>query len=226
MHIFPQTVIFCLSVSYAIANQYTGGINLMKTQSTALSEIKKPNKFKAVILKLGKRNIIIACSVFLIGAAVLLNWVLFSGANTNDGYDGYDQPSGNISDSLNQNGGNTTTDADSTYFSATQVSRQKARDEALEVLQSVVDNPDSSEAVRTEALASISAIAEEIQKEANIESLITAKGFEQCVAVLNGDTASIIVKAETLQPAQLAQINTIVYEQTGIAPTGITIINK
>ena len=75
-------------------------------------------------------------------------------------------------------------------------------------------------------MAGISAIAEEIQKEANIESLITAKGFAQCVAVLNGDTASIIVKADTLQPAQLAQINTIVYEQTGIAPTGVTIINK
>jgi stage III sporulation protein AH len=197
----------------------------MKTQTTALSEIHKPNKFKAIILKLGRRNLIIACSVFLIGAAVLLNWVLFSGANTDDGYDGYDKPSGNVSDSLNP-GGNDTTDADATYFSATQVSRQKARDEALEVLQSVVDNPDSSEAIKTEALAGISAIAEEIQKEAKIESLITAKGFEQCVAVLNGDTASIIVKAETLQPAQLAQINTIVYEQTGILPTGITVINK
>ena len=198
----------------------------MKTQTTALSEIKKPNKFKAIIVKLGKRNLVIACSVLLIGAAVLLNWALFAGANTDGGYDGYDQPSGNISDTLNQNGGSTSTDADATYFSATQISRQKARDEALEVLQSVVDNPDSSEAIKTEALAGISAIAEEIQKEANIESLITAKGFAQCVAVLNGDTASIIVKADTLQPAQLAQINTIVYEQTGIAPTGVTIINK
>ena len=197
----------------------------MKTQSTALCEIKKPNKFKAVIVKIGKRNLMIACSVLLIGMAVLLNWVLFSGANTNDGYDGYDKPSGNISDSLNQ-GGDVTTDADATYFSATQVSRQKARDEALEVLQAVVDNPDSDEAIKTEALEGIAAIADEIQKESNIESLITAKGFEQCVAVLNGDTASIVVKAETLQPAQLAQINAIVYEQTGIVPAGITIINK
>ena len=196
----------------------------MKKQITALSEVPKANKFKAVVMKLGRRNIIIACSVFLIGAAVLLNWILFSGSNPNDGYDGYDQPSGNISDSINKE--DSTTDATNTYFSATQVSRQKARDEALEVLQAVVDNPESSEDVRSEALAGISAIAEEIQKEANIESLITAKGFEQCVAVLNGDTASIVVSADTLQPAQIAQINAIVYEQTGIEPIGITIINK
>lgn len=197
----------------------------MKTQTTALCEVKRSQKFKAIVLKIGKRNIAIACSVLLIGAAVLLNWILFAGANNTDGYDGYDQPTGNVTDTPNQ--GNTNVDnTDNTYFSATQVSRQRARDEALEVLQSVVDNPDASEAVKTEALAGISAIAEEIQKEANIESLITAKGFEQCVAVLNGDTASIIVSADELLPAQLAQINTIVYEQTGIAPSGITIINK
>ena len=198
----------------------------MKNQSTALCEVKRENKFKAIIFKLGKRNLIIAASVLLIGAAVLLNFLLFSGSDPNQGgYDGYDQPSGNISDNVTQGDGNAT-DSNNTYFSATQVSRQRARDEALEVLQAVVDNAEASEVVKNEALAGISAIAEEIQKEANIESLITAKGFEQCVAVLNGDTISIIVSADTLQPAQLAQINSIVYEQTGIKPAGVTIINK
>ena len=197
----------------------------MKTKSTALSEIPKTNKFKAVILKIGRRNLIIACSVFLIGIAVLLNWVLFAGAASSDGYDGYDKPSGSISQTPGDNG-DATTDATNTYFSATEISRQKARDEALEVLQAVVESVDSSEDAKTEALAGISAIAEEIQKEANIESLLKAKGFEQCVAVLNGDSITVVVSADTLQPAQLAQINAAVYEQTGIAPAGVTIINK
>ena len=197
----------------------------MKHQSTALCEVRKPNKFKAVVMKIGKRNIAIACAVLLIGAAVLLNWVLFSG-NDQGGYDGYDQPSGNISQTPSGDGTNVDAGTSNSYFTATQISRQRARDEALEVLQAVVDNAEADEATKNEALASISLIANEIQKEANIESLITAKGFEECVAVLNGDTASIIVKAETLQPAQLAQINAIVYEQTGITPSGITIINK
>jgi len=196
----------------------------MKNQSTALCEVPKSNKFKAFIFKIGKRNLVIAASVLLIGAAVLLNFLLFTGADGNQGFDGYDQPSGNISDTPNAS--DTPTDNDSTYFSATQVSRQRARDEALEVLQSVVDNVEASESVKAEALAGISAIADEIRKEANIESLITAKGFEHCVAVLNGDSISIIVSADTLQPAQLAQINSIVYEQTGIKPAGVTVINK
>ncbi len=200
----------------------------MNNQCTALCEVKKTNKLQAFFQKIGKRNLIIACSVVLIGAAVLLNWMLFAGNDAGNGYGGYDQPSGGIVDNMNNGGTATdaTTDATNTYFSATQINRQKARDEALEVLQAVVDNVDADEAMKNEALESIAAIADEIQKEANIESLITAKGFAQCVAVLNGDTACIVVEAEELQAAQLAQINAIVYEQTGITPAGITIINK
>lgn len=206
----------------------------MKNKNYALSPTtegnsvpgKKEGKFHLFIMKIGKRNIIITASVLLIGVAVLLNWVLFSGAKTGkDGYKDYDKQQ-NGSQEEQQKGDDAPTDQSGTYFSATQVSRQRARDEALEVLQSVVDNKESSETVKTEALAGIAAIADEIQKEANIESLITAKGFEQCVAVLSGEKVQIVVKADDLQPAQIAQINEIVYAQTGIAPTGVTIINK
>ena len=196
----------------------------MKTQTTALCEVKKNNKFRTIVVKLGKKNIAIACSVLLIGAAVLANWLLFTPSTSPEGYNGYDQPSGNISDNLTEgNGTATTTDS---YFSATLVSRQRARDEALEVLQSVVDNEASTESAKTEALESIATIADEIQKESNIESLITAKGFEDCIAVLNNNSASIIVKAPDLQAAEIAQINAIVYEQTGITPGNVTIITK
>lgn len=198
-----------------------------KSEPQTVAELgtpQKPGKFRLVLMKVGKRNVIIACSVLLIGAAVFLNWILFSGAGKPDGYTGYDQPSGLVSDGSTD--AQTTVDPVNTYFSATQVSRQRARDEALEVLQSVVDNVDAGETVKSEALAGIASIADEIQKESNMESLITAKGFEQCVAVLNGDTVSIVVKADSLQPAQLAQINEIVFSQTGIAPAGVTVINK
>ena len=194
----------------------------MKNESTALTEIQQPNKFQMILEKIGKRNIIIACAVLLIGVAVLMNFILFSGADKNNGYDGYDQPSGSVSDDV---GDSTATDANA-YFSATQVSRQRARDEALEVLQAVVENVDATEAMKNEALAEIAVIADEIQKEANIESLITAKGFEACVAVINNDTASIVVKADDLQAAEIAQINAIVYEQAGILPSAVTIIKK
>lgn len=203
----------------------------MKSKNYALSPTvaepsapeKQTGKFHLFIMKIGKRNLIITASVLLIGVAVLLNWVLFSGSSVSDGYPNYDTPSGN---QQGANDANDTPTDQNTYFSATQVSRQRARDEALEVLQSVVDNQDSADDVKAEALAGIAAIADEIQKEANIESLITAKGFAQCVAVLSGEKVQIVVQAEELLPAQLAQINEIVYAQTGIEPSGVTVIYK
>ena len=113
------------------------------------------------------------------------------------------------------------------YFSSVEVSRKRARDEALEVLNAVVDNEKADEAVKAEALKEIQTIAKEMEQEANIESLLVSKGFEQCVAVISGDSANIVVKHDgALQSAQLAQINAAVYEHTGIEPLNITIVQK
>jgi hypothetical protein len=64
-------------------------------------------------------------------------------------------------------------------------------------------------------------------QESNIESILMSKGFAQCIAVINGDNANIVVKNEgQLQTAQLAQINAVVYEQAGIEPVNITVVAK
>ena len=94
------------------------------------------------------------------------------------------------------------------------------------MLQSVVDNQSSTEAAKNEALAEINKLATVMATEANIETLIVAKGFEECVAVISGNGASIVVKSEGLQAAQISQINEIVYEQAGILPVNIKIIER
>ena len=53
-----------------------------------------------------------------------------------------------------------------------------------------------------------------------------AKGFEECVAIISGDNASIIVKSDGLLPNEVAQITEIVYEQAGILPTNMNIVEK
>ena len=184
-------------------------------------EKKRPfDGVRRVIAKIGKRNLIIGAAVILVVAAVAVNWAIF--AKDDSGYDGYDVSSG-----MNNNAGTAETNKSDDFFSATQVSRERARDEALEVLQSVVDDDGADETSKTAAYESITKIAKQMDDEANIESLIVSKGFSQCVAVLNDESASIVVKAErTLTPAQLSQINEIVYVQTGIVPENITIIQK
>lgn len=177
---------------------------------------------KNIFAKIGKRNVIIMAAVLLIGAAVWVNWLFFS--DSGDGYNGYDDVNSGIADA---SGAETDASGDS-YFATMQVSRKRARDEALEVLQSVVDSTDADEAVKAQALTDINRLALEMTAESNIETLIMAKGFEDCVAVINGDSATIVVKAkdETLLASDISQINEIVYEQAQIMPVNITITER
>ena len=190
------------------------------------------DKIKAIknfFMKSGKRNLIIACSVLLIGAAVWVNWLVFS--NDDDGgfdYTGGTGMSGELDNSKNPTSGdNSGTTAVDSYFSTVQVSRQRARDEALEVLNAVIDNANASDSVKADAVAEIQQISKEMKQESDIESVIISKGFEKCVTVINDGTASVVVKCDgQLTPAQLAQINSIVYEYAEIEPVNITIMAK
>ena len=192
---------------------------------------------KEFFQKIGRRNLVIAGAVALIVTAVAVNWVIFKDDGKDDGFK-YDASAGmntNYGTTLNPGmvGDETTkpmggelNEVDS-YFSSVEVSRQRARDEALEVLNAVVENDQASEEVKAEALAEIQTIAKEMSQESNIESILMSKGFAQCIAVINGDTANVVVQNEGhLQPAQLAQINAVVYEQAGIEPINITIVAK
>ena len=169
-----------------------------------------------------KRAIIIACSVLMIGSAVLLNWKLFADDPVS-GAPMTSEPAG----TLENVGGIPETELKDTYFSLAVIERQRARDEAIEVLQSVVDSMDAPEEDKNEALESISQIAEDIRCEANIESLLRAEGFEECIAIIENGRANIVVSSEdTLMANQIAKITEIVYTQAGIPPTNLVIKEK
>ena len=178
------------------------------------------DKVKEFFERLGKRNLIIIGAVLLVGVAVCLNWVLFADTDKG-GFDYTDNSGATGNDTMN----NATSEV-LAYFSSTQVSRDRARDEALAVLQNVVDSSDADSAEKAQALEDIATIAANIEAEANIEAMVMAKGFEQCIAILNDGMCTVVVLTEGLLPAQISQINEIVFEQTGIKPVNVKLIEK
>lgn len=181
---------------------------------------------KGFFSKLGKKNLIIIGSFAVVAVALIIGIAVYNRADDK----GFDYSKGTGMQDVNSESGkgNETNNDDSvdTYFSSVELDRKRTRDEALEVLQSVVDNASASEQAKTEALAEITAIAKIMDAEANIETLIEAKGFAECVAVIKDDSANIVVKSDGLQAAQISQINEIVYEQAGISPVNIKIIQR
>lgn len=183
--------------------------------------------FKVFCIKIGKRNFIIAGAVLLIGIAVCINWAVLS--SRADG--GFDYSTGvGIEDTTGVKDVDVPKDTDvsnDAYFSSIEVSRQRTRDEAIEVLQAVVDNASATETAKNEALAEINNLAKVMEQESNIETLVIAKGFENCVAVISGDKANIVVCSnDDILPAQISQINEIVYDTAGILPVNINITER
>ena len=177
--------------------------------------------------KIGKRNLTAVCAVLLLGGAVFLNWKLFSPKNeaipTGKTYYLAGQVSAEVPGNEVEEA---SVKAEDSYFASAAVSRQRSRDEALEVLRLIVDNKDAVTESRTAAMSQMEQIAAEIAAESNIETLVRAKGFEECVAVIGSGCCTVIVKSEDLLPNEIAQIQEIVYEQAGILPSGVKLIEQ
>ncbi len=163
---------------------------------------------KTFFKKHGKKAAAAAAGVLIIGTAVILNFTLPKRDTVKE-----QQP------------------ADKSYvsgdfFAESALNRTKARDEAVEVLHTVV-NSSGDENASKQALADISRISADIEKEANIETLIKAKGFEDCIAVISGKTLSIVVKSnDQLLPNEIAQIKEIAFKTADVLPDDVVISLK
>ena len=179
----------------------------------------KTEKLKKLFSSKATKSLAVVLVVVLIGAAVFVNYKLFY-----DPVDAMGFGDNNMDDNYNDStatGGNN----EENYFTATVLNRQQSRDEAIDVLKMVSESDESSAEAKAEASAKISQIAVDIQNENNIETLVKAKGFEDCVAIISDGAVSVIVSAESLQAAEAAQILAIVYDTTGINPENVSIIN-
>ncbi|MBQ7475225.1 MAG: SpoIIIAH-like family protein [Clostridia bacterium] len=203
----------------------------MKTETKEkLTSIK--NKAIELVKKPGKKGLAIICAVLLIGGAIAVNLALFSdggagGEKTEKTGLAVDLTS--LKDPENVESRDTEkTDADPNedYYSTVSLGRKQARDEAMEVLLSVSESADALPDAKAEAMNDMNRIALDIEHEAQIETLVISRGFKNCVAVVNGDTASVIVDSDPLTPGQAAQVSEIVYEAAGIIPANLKIIEK
>lgn len=189
-------------------------------------------------MKLWKRNAVVAAIVLFVCVAVYLNWSYHKDAgDTADAGKTLGQAAlvgGNTDDPLlgGIKGDGTPTNADDPitttgYFDAARLNRQQSRDNALSLLQQAASAQDADQAMKDEANGSIQAMANLTVSEAQIENLVTAKGYADCVAFIGDKSVSVVVAAngeEGITDADVAKISEIVTEQTGFPASQIKII--
>ncbi len=179
-------------------------------------------------MKTWKRNAIVATVLVLICAGVYLNWNATQGEavdltetlNADQVLNGAAPALASESDGA-ASAVSGTTDA----FAQLRLTRQESRDSAVEMLQETIAYEDGSESA-TAAVSALDGIISDALAEAQIESLVIAKGFEDCVAYMSDDGISIAVSApaDGLAETDVALISDIVTTQTDYSVAEVRII--
>ena len=187
-------------------------------------------------MKIWKRNAIIASVLLLVCAGAYLNW---SRAQKSDATDltetlsaeqvmGEDtlvvsDGEGVQAEAVAASGGEQTSSAD--YFAQVRLSRQESRDSAVELLEETIAY-DEGTAVGDTASATLNTLVNTALSEAQIESMVIAKGFADCVTYITDDTVSVAVAApaEGLSEADAALISDVVRSQTDYPLSQVRII--
>lgn len=184
-------------------------------------------------MKIGKKQIVLASLVLALGAAVYLNWQFSDNdllQTSAGGTIGEAQLVNNQSDESVKNddkddkNGDSSNNGDSSsdkasadkYFADVRTQRQKSQDEALDKAEDILGAVSSDEAAKAKALESAKQIADIYQQQTNIESLIKAKGFSDCVAFIQNGECSIVLKKSEMNDGTNLVIKDIVNGQSGI----------
>ena len=186
------------------------------------------------------RPLIVAACAAVVGLSVYADWNYGNSVKEEAGYIYNSSATGEKAKILGEatfvgnlgadaepvSGGDQKDISEESYFTLASLDRQRARDESLELLQEVVDSSETMPDAKNHALYDITQIASAIESETNIETLIKAKGFDDCLAVISGDNVNVIVKTTGLLTYEVAQIREIVMEELDIPADNIKIIEK
>ena len=186
-------------------------------------------------MKIWKRNAIIASVLLLVCAGVYLNWSKtqsdvqdLSQTLSAEQVMGEDtllvsDRDGASADAVAASAQPEQSAAD--YFAQVRLSRQESRDSAVELLEQTIAYDETDE-IGQAATQTLNEIVGTALSEAEIESLVIAKGYDDCVTYINDGVVCVAVSApaDGLGDADAALISDIVTSQTDYPLSQVRII--
>lgn len=169
--------------------------------------------------KIKKRGAVYGVIALLLCVAVYLNWSYVGAPDELLVAEQTDPDSA-------ETGADASGTAESDYFASSRLSREQARDEAVSTLKELSESEQADQTAKDEAAAQISALAEDSVAEANIESMIRAKGYEDAVVMIGDESVNVVVAPPEggLQATDVTVIKDIVVSETGMTAGQIKIV--
>ncbi len=194
--------------------------------------------------QLWRRNAVVAAIAVFVCAAVYLNWnyeqeqaeagktlgqsALVDGETDDPLLTGTETQTqdGTQTAGEGQDGTQPTAGESDSYFATARLNRQQARDSALALLQEAAAGEDADAAMKEQVNETIQTMADCTVTEAQIENMVTAKGYADCVAFIGEESLSLAVAAPEggLTEADTAKIVDAVNQAAGFTADQIKII--
>ena len=112
------------------------------------------------------------------------------------------------------------------YFETARLTRTKTRDEALDKLQQSLKATGLTEEEKAQLKDTLSSTISNISLESDIENLVKAKGFADCVVFIDGENVDLAVKTgpEGLSKNEVAQLRDIILGKVQTRAQNISIV--
>lgn len=108
-------------------------------------------------------------------------------------------------------------------LSGAKLQKEQTRAQNKNTLLEIINNANISETQKQEAVNSMISMTDIAEKETAAEILLEAKGFEDAIVSIDGDSVDVVVNTEELSEAQRAQIEDIVMRKTGVSAESVII---
>lgn len=177
-----------------------------------------------------KRGLVYGVIGAMLCVAVYLNW---SYVQSPDELLVAGQADAELSGASVMQGGADGTDAEqaavtsgSDYFAQSRLAREQARDQAISILKTSLQDEKADEKTREDAASQISQLADDSVTEARVESLIKAKGYADAVVFVSEDAVNVIIQPPEAGFAaeDAAVVRDIVMSETGADASQIKIV--
>lgn len=182
-------------------------------------------------MKVWKKNLIAAAVLVTVCAGIYVNWLYTEESTAASLMDTVDVEKVMSDDALilSEDMEAVSSDVQTTatdYFAAVRLSRQQARDSAVNLLQEAMAYNGTDSSKEVESAMELEEIVQTALSEAQIESLIIAKGYTDCVAYMSGEGISVAVSSPEggLQQEDVAVIADIVMSQSAYSLGDIRVV--
>mgnify|MGYP000136945708 FL=1 len=117
-------------------------------------------------------------------------------------------------------------DSGSKFFEEARLKREKAHDAALDTIQKTLKSASLSADEKKSYAQELTGNLENLNAETEIETLVKAKGFADCLCFLQADRADLTVmtSGDALTAAQVAQIRDIILSKSSVTAQNITVV--